>query len=232
MRRKEAFAASACLGAFAASFRLQKDKHLQSPAGKMNTVLLPLVAALLAPLEAPPPINVPVYSLATLNTDGRTNMNILTYATPVGVSPRLWAISLFRKTLSHANFKRDRTGILQLLCEPHAVLTHTLGGQSGADVDKAAACAAAGFAWLEGATPPREDSTVEQLLPGCAAYLRLRQVGELLDAGEHDVALCRVESYADPKGPAPDTALSSARLRAAGLITDKGRAVAPSDCVT
>jgi hypothetical protein len=44
--------------------------------------------------------------------------------------------------------------------------------------------------------------------------------------------LCRVESYADPKGPAPDTALSSARLRAAGLITDKGRAVAPSDCVT
>ena len=98
---------------------------------------------------------------------------------------------------------------------------------SGRDADKAEACAAAGFAWLDEAAPAREDSSTEQLLPGCAAYLRLYQVGELLDAGEHDVALCRVEAFADPNGPAPDAALSSAALRAAGLITDKGRAVEP-----
>lgn len=181
-------------------------------------------SATLVQLEAPPVLNSPVYSLATLCDDGRTDMNILTYATPVGISPRLWAISLFRKTLSHANFKREGTAVLQLLCDPHTSLVYTLGGQSGRDVDKALACAEAGCAWLRA-----PDQGKELLLPGCAAYLRLHQVGELLDAGEHDVALCRVEAFADPRGPPPDAALSTAALRAAGLITDKGRAVEPAD---
>jgi len=192
-------------------------------------VLLLSLSVSLVPLEAPPVISTPVYSLATLNADGRTNMNILSYATPVGIAPRMWAISLFRKTLSHANFKRDRTGVLQLLCEPHSPLMHTLGGTSGRDLDKAAACAAAGFAWRDDGPPCDSDGAGgELLLPGCVTYMRLHQVGELLDAGEHDVALCRVEAFAADDSPAPDAALSTAALRDAGLITDKGRAVEPA----
>ena len=61
-----------------------------------------LAAGLL--VDSPPPLlRSPTYSLATLNNDfgGSTNMNILTYATPVGVKPvRRWAVGLFRGTRS------------------------------------------------------------------------------------------------------------------------------------
>lgn len=42
-------------------------------------------------------LSVPVFSLATVNEDGSTNMNIVTYASPVGIEPeRLWMVSLFK----------------------------------------------------------------------------------------------------------------------------------------
>ena len=202
--------------------------------------LLPALATGLAlqPTDAPPVLNSPVYSLATLNADGSTNMQVLTYATPAGVSPRLWAVSLYRPTLTHENFVARRSGVLQLLSEPHAPLIFALGGRSGRDDDKAAVCAAAGFEWVE--PPPAwgtgdagdADGAVgagERLLPGCAHYLRLVQVGELMPCGEHDLAICRVEGMLsqDVDGPGMAEALSSARLRELGIITDRGKAVQP-----
>lgn len=42
-------------------------------------------------------LSVPVFSLATVNEDGSTNMNIVTYASPVGIKPEpLWMISLYK----------------------------------------------------------------------------------------------------------------------------------------
>lgn len=42
-------------------------------------------------------LSVPVFSLATVNEDGTTNMNIVTYASPVGIKPEpLWMISLYK----------------------------------------------------------------------------------------------------------------------------------------
>lgn len=42
-------------------------------------------------------LNMPVFSLATINEDGSTNMNIVTYASPAGIEPeRLWMISLYK----------------------------------------------------------------------------------------------------------------------------------------
>ncbi|CAN0548981.1 unnamed protein product, partial [Ectocarpus sp. 8 AP-2014] len=44
----------------------------------------------------------PVFSLATVNEDGSTNMNIVTYASPVGIEPeRLWMVSLFKVWMVH-----------------------------------------------------------------------------------------------------------------------------------
>ena len=190
--------------------------------GLLLLLAIPPFAALLLATDAPPVLNTPVYSLATLNDDGSTNMNILTYATPVGVQPRLWAVSLFRKTLSRDNFVAHKGGVLQQLCNSHAQLTYPLGGLSGRDVDKASACAGAGFAWMDAI----EDGQ-PQLLPGCAMYVRLEQVGELQEAGEHDVALCRVDFYTGLDGPPSDGALCSSSLRAKKLITDRGRAIEP-----
>ena len=82
----------------------------------LAAVLLPLgLASPLQPTERPPLLSTPVYSLATLNDDGTTNMQILTYATPVGISPRTWAVSLYRPTLTHANWLAQKRGVLQLL---------------------------------------------------------------------------------------------------------------------
>jgi len=193
-----------------------------------RALLLPFCASAAAglalqPTEMPPVLSSPVYSLATLNADGTTNMQITTYATPVGVSPRLWAISLYRPTATHENFLNRRSGVLQRLCGRHASLVYALGGRSGRDDDKAAACAAAGFPWLES-----PETWEERLLPGCASYLRLVQVGELQSCGEHDLVLCRVEGMLAPGGEAmDDDALSSAQLREMGIITDRGKAIEP-----
>ena len=117
-------------------------------------------------------------------------------------------------------------------------IDHCLLARSGRDDDKAAVCAAAGFEWVE--PPPAwgtgdagdADGAVgagERLLPGCAHYLRLVQVGELMPCGEHDLAICRVEGMLsqDVDGPGMAEALSSARLRELGIITDRGKAVQP-----
>ena len=56
------------------------------------------------------------------------------------------------------------------------------------------------------------------------------QVGELTAAGEHDVAICRVEGMLAPEEGVPSMAdaLSSARCRELGVVSDKGRAVEPA----
>ncbi len=93
-------------------------------------LLLPVPGAVvLKRLEAPPVLTSPVFSLATLDASGATNMNLLTYVSPVGIRPdRLWTISLFRKTASAENFVARRTGVLQQLTHAHAPLTYALGG--------------------------------------------------------------------------------------------------------
>ncbi|CAN0201620.1 unnamed protein product, partial [Ectocarpus sp. 12 AP-2014] len=73
-------------------------------------------------------LSVPVFSLATVNEDGSTNMNIVTYASPAGIKPeRLWMVSLFKVTLSYENFIREGWGVLQLLQRNHAPLVPILG---------------------------------------------------------------------------------------------------------
>ena len=59
-------------------------------------------------------------------------------------------------------------------------------------------------------------------------YLRLVQQGEATACGEHDLVLCRVEGMLAPAdGASTGDALSSARLREANIITDRGKAVEP-----
>eukprot|EP00808_Paulinella_micropora_P021722 g9527.t1 len=73
--------------------------------------------------SAPPTLSGPVFSLATVNKDGSTNMNILTYAVTVGRNPSpVWVISLYQGTLSHENFFNQGFGVLQLLKRRHAPL--------------------------------------------------------------------------------------------------------------
>jgi flavin reductase (DIM6/NTAB) family NADH-FMN oxidoreductase RutF len=183
-------------------------------------VLLSLsnVVAALHPTDTPPLLDSPVFSLATKNADGSTNMNILTYATPVSVRPvRVWALGLFKETLSCDNFIRNRSCVLQLLTDEHIPLVKLLGGASGRDVDKLTECAALGCKWID----LEKDF---QVLPNCASYLKLVAVGDIVDAGSHCVAICQVESMFETTiTTTKDQHLSTAKLRKLGIITEQGR---------
>ena len=183
----------------------------------------------------PPLLDAPTYSLATLGSDGSTGMNILTYASPVGVRPdRVWTLGLFKGTVAHDNFSRSGKGVLQLLRRDHSKVVRLLGGTSGSDVDKEAQCANLGFPWVKlddaGCEVGREEGS-PMVLPGCAYYIRLVLMGELIDAGSHDVAICRVESMLVDEGSSACKEypgyLSTATLRDMGIISEQGRVVEP-----
>ncbi|KAL9190676.1 hypothetical protein ACHAXT_000382 [Thalassiosira profunda] len=168
-------------------------------------------------------------------------MNILTYASPVSIRPhRMWAISLYKETLSYANFVRERRGVLQLLKPEHAdckskegemgELIRVLGGSSGRDADKREACKELGYAWErlpdEGA---EKGINWPEVLPSCAYYLKLELVGELIDCGSHDVALCKVVAMISDR-EVVDAAeeldsLSTRQLREMKVISELGRVV-------
>jgi len=207
-----------------------------------------------ASTSIPPLLDVPVYSLSTLGTSSdnddndstttsnKSTMNILTYATPVSVKPyRMWSISLYKGTLSHENFKRNHKGILQLLCPEHASckgksgvegeLIRLLGGSSGNDVDKRILCKEMGYEWEQ---LPKEDDGDDiewpLVLPSCIYYLKLELVGDMIDCGSHEVALCKVvsmissEDITDAASEELDS-LSTKKLRMDSIISELGRVI-------
>jgi flavin reductase (DIM6/NTAB) family NADH-FMN oxidoreductase RutF len=194
----------------------------------------------LKPTSIPPLIDVPTFSLSTRGKDpSRDTMNILTYASPISIKPyRMWSISLYKGTLSHENFVRERRGVLQLLAPEHAShgsqspgdLIRVLGGTSGKDVNKQLQSEMLGYAWkkLDGVDVDIS-SHWPCVLPGCLYYLQLELEGDLIDCGSHEVALCRVVSMiADEsiENAAMELGyLSTRKMRDMGIVSELGRIV-------
>ena len=159
----------------------------------------------------------PVYSLSVggeTMSEASATMNIVTYASPVGIRPtRLWAVSLYRRTLSHEKFAASGRGVLQLLAPEQAELVRRLGGESGRDVDKGKICEAMGFPW--------ETWRGYEVLPGCRAYVELVVKGAPSDAGDHCVYVCEAVDAKTSPGPH----LSTQKLRDLGIIDENGRAI-------
>ena len=170
----------------------------------------------------PPLLTGPVFSLATsrplndaADADSATNMNIVSYASPMSIRPeRLWAIGLYKETYSYENFKKSRKGILQLLTPEHIPIIRLLGGTSGRDLNKEEESRKLGFEWMHYADgQPR-------VLPGCKSYLCLELQDDLIDGGSHDIAICRVTSMFTDSDAAH---LDTQTLRDLGIITEQGR---------
>mmetsp|Transcript_33100 Transcript_33100/g.79077 ORF Transcript_33100/g.79077 Transcript_33100/m.79077 type:complete len:101 (-) Transcript_33100:260-562(-) len=84
-----------------------------------------------------------------------------------------------------------------------------------------------GFPWRR---PPGceddDDAEWPDVLPSCVYHLRLELVGDLIDCGSHDVALCEVKSMNSEEGSDASDELgyiSSRRLRKEGIISELGR---------
>ena len=96
-------------------------------------------------------LDVPVWSLSTINQDQQisqssNNMNLITYAYPVSIKPKVkWAISLYKGSLTHRNFKASRWGMLQRLTTKHMNAFTILGKQSGYIINKIEALTNLGY---------------------------------------------------------------------------------------
>ena len=179
--------------------------------------------ALIQRTTYPPILDVPTYSLATLNEDGSTNMNILTYATPVSISPeRVWSMGVFKSTLSDDNLRRTGICVLQLLTDQHVDAVSLLGGFSGRDVGKKAECEKLNLQWED-----LNDEDGFQVLPGCASYMKMKVQGGVVDAGSHGIfPFCQVTEMFHSAVNGDDLQnrhLSTGKLREWGIISDKGR---------
>jgi flavin reductase (DIM6/NTAB) family NADH-FMN oxidoreductase RutF len=111
-------------------------------------------------------------------------MNLVTYASPVALAPPVYAVGLYKGTQSWENWRASGKGLLQILRQQHAELVTLLGKTSARDVDKLGRLAALGFANV--------DLFGYHCLADCAGVMELQQLGDLVDAGDHEVALCSV----------------------------------------
>jgi len=166
-------------------------------------------------------LSTPVYALATAAGPGRADstLSLVTYAAPISLKPRRYAVGLYVGTLSHANFLATGAGLLQILAEQHAPLLPLLGKCSGRDVDKAAAAAAAGHAvgwrcFLSSGDAPGELEV--PMLEGAVGWMLLRPAAPLVPAGDHVVAICDVAAFGTLHASSPP--LYTARLRELGLL--------------
>ena len=119
---------------------------------------------------------------------------------------------------------KSKRGILQLLAPKQSKVVRLLGGSSGKEVDKREECKKLGFPWivLDG------EEEMPLVLPDCVYYLELILIGDLIDCGSHDVALCKVNSMLIRDEAKEDEIqqlpyLNTASLREMGLITSAGR---------
>ena len=81
-----------------------------------------------------------IYSLSTLDANGKINMNIVSYATAATLKPKSYMIAVYRGTKTHANIfdkSANEYFLLQGLAKPQSRYVRPLGQKSGLRYDKA-----------------------------------------------------------------------------------------------
>jgi flavin reductase (DIM6/NTAB) family NADH-FMN oxidoreductase RutF len=207
---------------------------------------LALALSVLESTAAPPLLDVPVYSMATSADGATTNMNLVTYATPISIRPdRLWALGIYKETLTYETFSQTKTCVLQLLPERLIPIVRILGGMSGRTVNKQTLCQEQGIGWIRNTASAAQpdavrNSPIPWLLPDCISYVTLRAIdiienpsGNEATPSSHAIAICQVEAMHEcPKltvvGSVDRKQLSTGKLRELGIITEQGR-IADSD---
>ena len=112
-------------------------------------------------------------------------------------------------------------------------LIRTVGGSSGRDVNKRAVCEELGYSWEQLPEDKEEKEEVDDwphVLPSCLYYLKLELVGELIDCGSHEVALCKVINMVSLQeetdhGATELDSLSTRKLREMSIISELGRVI-------
>lgn len=126
-----------------------------------------------------------MWSLSTINKHGETNMNICGYVTNISMEPRMMLVSMYHHTLTADNVKETKRGLLQLLTTEHVDIVHTLGKQSGRQIDK-----------IEKTNKKHPVKYFKGLpfMTDTAGYMELKFVDFLEVGGDHVLGIAKVTS--------------------------------------
>lgn len=80
-------------------------------------------------------VNLPVYSISSMS-EGKVNMNIITYASAITMKPKRFICCIYQDTQTLINVEKQPRFVLQLLSSEQYGLVKLLGKQSGKKTDK------------------------------------------------------------------------------------------------
>ena len=132
-------------------------------------------------------VNQQVYSLSTLDSSAKINMNIATYATPITLKPKSYVVAVYRGTKTHSNIfnKPNVHFLLQGLSTEQTKYVRTLGQKSGMNYDKAAYLAKQNLGFYE------IDGKSYGFLPD-SAFVLLCKLTKSVKYGDHDLVMAEV----------------------------------------
>jgi len=124
-----------------------------------------------------------IYSLSTLDANGKINMNIVSYATAATLKPKSYVIAVYRGTKTYSNIfdkSANEYFLLQGLAEPQSKFVRPLGQKSGLRYDKAKYLAKQNISFysLEGSD--------YGYLPDCGFVIACK-VTSTISYGDHDL---------------------------------------------
>ncbi|MFM7223229.1 MAG: flavin reductase [Bacteroidota bacterium] len=128
--------------------------------------------------------NQPVYSCSS-QSGSQFNMHILTYVTPISMSPKRYICGIYHGTKTHELVSSSSFFVLQLLQENQYSLVNLLGKQSGNKVDKLAKLEKRQLLTQWNNFPVLKDAL---------ALLLLKPISHI-EAGDHTAFLCDVVDY-------------------------------------
>ena len=124
----------------------------------------------------------PVYSLSTTK-DGKINMNICTYVSPLTMKPKQFMLGVYHNTQTWHNLKQTNQALLQVLSQDQSSLVRTLGKKSGQSYDK--------HSYLQSKVAYTKNLAY---LTDCLAYIHL-QTQSWIPESDHDLVIAKVISW-------------------------------------
>lgn len=131
-------------------------------------------------------IDLPVYSLLTLDEEGVINMNICTYVSAVSMQPKIYSVAIDYKTKTYQNLTNSQVAVLQLLTKEHMQLVKKLGKKSGFKIDKEAYLRKNDCLTTWRSYP---------VLKNCSAVLELNKTTQLNVDGDHEIFFFKVNKF-------------------------------------
>ena len=129
-------------------------------------------------------VNLPVYSISS-SSEGKVNMNIITYASAISMKPKRFICCIYQDTQTLINVQKQHAFVLQILSSEQYGLVKLLGKQSGKITDK--------MKQLEKKNELTNWNGYT-VLRNALAVMEMK-VSDCFDAGDHIGFVCDVVAY-------------------------------------